>query len=382
MAKGTGWVPALCICFVLGSISAHSFNLIGESCRLTGEMDFKGLWTKTIGGSTTYVVDAIIALMCSAASIIYSGVLGDVSTELLAAAGYQTSRAKNILFITSTVLFPLSLLKNLSALAFTSILGFASIIYTVLFITFRAFDGTYGVGPASVGKFIVDDVIAKPSFDKTSLWGFDFTSLVLCSNLGLAFIAHYNAPVYFREMKNKKDFKKMVKIAFAILTTIYALTMMSGMKTFGDVCQGNIILNYHPKDILSTLGRFATFFSILFGFPLTFCGIREGAQGIATRFNWKSVLENRTTLIVGLLCFVTYISITVTDISFIVGITGAAMGSMIVYILPSVIFAKSVLLAHGKDSPEYKAARKNYILVPFGLALGLFGVGMTIAESK
>jgi len=46
MAKGTGWVPALCICFVLGSISAHSFNLIGESCRLTGEMDFKGLWTK------------------------------------------------------------------------------------------------------------------------------------------------------------------------------------------------------------------------------------------------------------------------------------------------------------------------------------------------
>lgn len=381
MSKGTGWVPALLICATLGTISSHSFNLIGESCRLTGEMDFKGLWTKTIGGSTTYVVDAIIALMCSAASIIYSGVLGDVSTELLAAVGIPSSRSKNILLITATVLFPLSLLRNLSALAFTSILGFASIIYTVLFISYRAYDGTYGIG-AEVGKFIVDDVIVKPSFERTSMWGFDFTSLVLCSNLGLAFIAHYNAPVYYREMKDKKNFKKMVSIAFAILTLIYAATMANGMKTFGDVCQGNIILNYHPKDVLSTLGRFATFFSILFGFPLTFCGIREGMQGIATRFNWTSVLENRTALIVALLAFVTYIAITVTDISFIVGITGAAMGSMIVYILPATIYAKSVALAYGKASPEYKSARKNYILVPFGLALGLFGVGMTIAESK
>ena len=90
----------------------------------------------------------------------------------------------------------------------------------------------------------------------------------------------------------------------------------------------------------------------------------------------------RTALIVALLSFVTYISITVTDISFIVGITGAAMGSMIVYILPATIYAKSVALAHGKDSPEYKSARKNYALVPFGLCLGLFGVGMTIAESR
>jgi amino acid permease len=115
----------------------------------------------------------------------------------------------------------------------------------------------------------------------------------MCSNLGLAFIAHYNAPVYYREMRDKKDFKKMVTIAFSILTLLYASTMAFGMKTFGDVCQGNIILNYHPKDVLSTLGRVATFFSILFGFPLTFCGIREGMQGIAARFNWTSVLENR-----------------------------------------------------------------------------------------
>ena len=107
MAKGTGWTPALLTCAVLGIASAHTFNLIGESCRLTGEMDFKGLWSKTLGPNTTYVVDAIIALMCSGASIIYSGVLGDVSKELLSAVGVSSNRSKNILLITIGVLFPL-----------------------------------------------------------------------------------------------------------------------------------------------------------------------------------------------------------------------------------------------------------------------------------
>ena len=34
--------------------------------------------------------------------------------------------------------------------------------------------------------------------------------------------------------------------------------MMAGYVTFGDVCQGNILLNYHPNDVLATLGRIAT----------------------------------------------------------------------------------------------------------------------------
>lgn len=41
MAGGTGWVPAISICTILGAISAHCFAIIGESCELTGEKTFK-----------------------------------------------------------------------------------------------------------------------------------------------------------------------------------------------------------------------------------------------------------------------------------------------------------------------------------------------------
>jgi hypothetical protein len=41
MASGSGWIPAVSICAILGALSGHSFSIIGEACELTGEADFK-----------------------------------------------------------------------------------------------------------------------------------------------------------------------------------------------------------------------------------------------------------------------------------------------------------------------------------------------------
>ena len=45
MAPGTGWIPAILICAVLGVLSCHTFSIIGEACELTGEADFKVCWS-------------------------------------------------------------------------------------------------------------------------------------------------------------------------------------------------------------------------------------------------------------------------------------------------------------------------------------------------
>jgi len=385
MASGTGWIPAILICSILGAISAHTFGLIGEACEMTGEIDFKGLWGRTIGRNTTYMVDSIIAFMCLACCVIYSGILGDVFTPLLAEVGLASrwnKRSSNIIAITLMLLMPLSLIKNLSALAFTSSLGFTAILYTVCFIVVRALDGSYKLG---TGKFVTDGLLhALPSFQKETLWNADFTSLVLASNLGLAFVAHYNSPTFYRELENKslKRFGVVIKISFTILVTLYIITMTAGYSTFGDNCMGNILLNYHPKDYLAALGRLATGISILFGFPLVACGAREGIIGAATSLGYKNIGsdKNHFLLVATMLAFVTTISCTVEDVSLVVGLTGAAMGSFIVYVCPAIIFVKAVEIIDGKDSAKYRKARLNYVLVPFGVFLGALGVLMTLKE--
>jgi amino acid permease len=140
MAGGVGSIPAAALCLALGLISGFSFYLIGAACEATGQTSFKGLWAQTLGASTTWIVDASIALMCLSAAIIYSGILGDVFTQLLAFAGVPDRanvRSINIAALTAFAVAPLSLLKDLSALAFTSLLGCVAVMYTVVFVVTR-----------------------------------------------------------------------------------------------------------------------------------------------------------------------------------------------------------------------------------------------------
>jgi sodium-coupled neutral amino acid transporter 11 len=335
-----------------------------------------------MGAQSTYVVDSMIAFMCMACAVIYSGILGDVSTSLL--TQWQVpgvDRTKIMIAVTLTLLYPMSLIKDLSALAFTSILGFCAIMYTVLFVLIRAVDGSYRLGS---GQFVTGPNALKllPSFAKSTWWNVNFSSLVLASNLGLAYIAHYNAPNFYRNLKdtNARRFANMVSIAFTILIALYAIIMVSGYSTFGDVCQGNILLNYHAGDILSTLGRVATFASIMFGFPLIMTGARESFMGVASSFGWDTVRQYHLAIVTTLLTVVTAIACTVQDVSLVVGLTGAALGSFIVYICPAFIYTKAVRQVHGKGSPQDRFAQWHLALVPFGMFIAGMGVYMTLQQ--
>jgi len=384
VAKGTGWVPALLICAGLGALSSHTFTLIGEACSLTDEVNFKGLWSSTMGEETAYLVDAIVAVMCFACSIIYQGILGDVFSPILNSTGLKVlskGRTSTILAITVAILFPLSLIQNLSALAFTSTLGFASVTYTVFFVLFRALDGTY---TPKMGRFVMDKIIDMPSFARSTPLKINFASLVLASNLGLAFVAHYNGPCFYRELKENspKRFRKMVHTSFALLTSLYVTIMLSGFFTFGDSTKGNLLLNYHPNDRLAVLGNLATGFSILFGFPLVMRGVVEGMDGILSKIGIDpSVLQMEKVKIVSLLLVVmTLIAISVDDVSLIVSLTGAACGSFLVFILPVLIYVKAVKMKFGENSIEHRRSKLNYSASFLGGILGTLGVAMAIKD--
>eukprot|EP00562_Extubocellulus_spinifer_P002481 CAMPEP_0178475586 /NCGR_PEP_ID=MMETSP0696-20121128/3193_1 /TAXON_ID=265572 /ORGANISM="Extubocellulus spinifer, Strain CCMP396" /LENGTH=542 /DNA_ID=CAMNT_0020102873 /DNA_START=109 /DNA_END=1737 /DNA_ORIENTATION=+ len=386
-AAGTGWIPSVAIVCFLGWAASTTFRLIAKACELTGENDFKGIWSKTLGSDTKYLVDLFILFQCFASTVVYSGILGDVWTPIFKSVGMPDSinrRKSNIVALATLVLYPLSLIKDLSALAFTSILGFSAVAYTVFFIIVRSLDGTYALSALGepLGKFVSDGSILLPSFAKSTLWNLDFTSLVLMSSLGLAFIAHYNAPTFFRGMEKPTipRFGKMVKTSYLILAAIYCLAMNCGYATFGDVCKGNILLNYHSSDILAVAARVATGFSILFGFPLVFRGARLALSSVMATLGFKDFEEGKhhTALVTAMLTAITSIAITVEDVSLVVGLSGATMGSLLVYILPPIMYTKAVNMAKGADSLEYKKERLNLAFIPLGLFIAGMGVFMTL----
>ena len=401
-ATGTGWIPSIAICLALAAVSSHTFSLVGKSCELTGLNSFKDLWGFAFGSSeTAWVVDSMVFVQCFFVSIIYTGLLGDVFSALLRGTlgiqAWWTSRTSIILLAAASVLFPLNLIRDLSSLGFTSVLGLIAVLYTVGFIVVRALDGTYGIGNGvpvvdggmAVGKFVAEGLLPKlPSFAKSSLWNVDLNSLVLTSNLGLAYIAHYNAPSYWKSLGKSATSEKFGIIsqrAYLILAAIYTTTMVAGYATFGDVSMGNILLNYSSSDALATLGRLATGFSIIFGFPLISNGCREGFKNAADALGLfggaASDPNNHVKLVLSLLLVTTTLAIVAEDIGMVAGLTGALMGSSLVYICPTLLYAKVVGRKFGINSEDYKAAKKNLIWIPFGIFTASMGVAMTLKNS-
>ena len=201
-ATGTGWIPSILISISLAFCSAHTFALIGKACEMTGHDTFKGLWGDAFGAKTAWIVDSIVFTQCFFVSIIYTGLLGDIFSALLSSTSLArfASRTRIIVAAAAVLLWPLNML-DMTKLGFTSILGLVAVLYTVFFIALRSLDGTYAIAiksamAAPVGKF-TETAPFMPTFAKSTLWNFDMNSLVLMSNLGLAFIAHYNGRKYF-----------------------------------------------------------------------------------------------------------------------------------------------------------------------------------------
>lgn len=150
--------------------------------------------------------------------------------------------------------------------------------YTSFAIGIRYFGGAYAAG----GRFLPDIAPAlQPSFGSVGASGVvSANSLILVCMLSTAYIAHFNAPRFFRELKDNtmSRFGKVTSISFGISTAIYAVVSALAFLTFGEPrnfpdghlslsvninphsihfpltlganCDGLILNNYSTKDIV------------------------------------------------------------------------------------------------------------------------------------
>ena len=313
----------------------------------------------------------------------YQGIIGDMLMSLLGLTGLVPAslltRMNCIVGATASVMLPLSLPSDLSFLSFTSLLGAVAVLYTSVFVGLRAVDGSYAVGGALAAAAPV-----APAFLNAPTWACSAKAFVLVSNLGLSFVAHYNAPRYFNELEENTEARwgALVRSSFGILSIVYAFTMLCGHATFGDSSKSNILLNYAENDVLAIGARVASAVSILFGFPLCSCGMIDSLQSVARSKGLGAVGGSSARPVVAalLIAATMVLSIIFVDIGLVVGIAGALIGSFLVYIAPPVI---SLLAQKGLPPAEKFGKAEMYVvhLLPIlGVALAALGVTMTCKE--
>ena len=368
-------LPSTLLIALMGLISGYTFSLLARICRLSGATSYADAWEKTRGKQTAWIVAASSALDCFAGNLSYSMILADAVKDLLAAVGIVTTRSNALLGLSGLVLMPLCLIKNLSTLAPFSLIGIMGVAYTSVAIGVRYFGGAYAM-PS--GRFVADLAPhLRPSFGSMgAMRAFSSPkSLILVSVLSTAYIAHFNAPKFYRELKNntQERFNTVVASSFGISIAVYAAVSSMAFLTFGGASAGLILNNYSTQDVLLSLSRFAVALSLVFSYPLLFVGLRDGVLDLLQIPESRRSHSLLNQWSVGVVAVITGLALKVTDLTFVASMSGAVLGTSLIFIFPTLMFRAAV-----RDDPSKKRERRLCsVIASVGVAVG--GVGAKMA---
>ena len=270
-------VPASVLLGFLGVLSAYSFYSIGRTCSEERVHSLEEAWEKIMGKDSAWMVPLSCFTITLSVALIYSIVLGDFLSTLARATGVKgwlAFRQTSILAVTIAALYPLCLLKSLTALAPMSIIGVLSVLFTAMFMSVRALDGTYAVG----GKYLstLSDSF-KPSFGRKELNIYTPSTLVFTSMVSSAFLCHFCAPDFYHNLRANtlSRFKTLTVLGFSATTLINTLMMSMGFLTFGGGSSGMVLNNYSSKDIGATFCRLLMCINLIGSYPFVFGAMKS-----------------------------------------------------------------------------------------------------------
>jgi len=370
-------LPAILILFFTGALSAYTFSTIARVGAGVGANTYKETWAKVFGEKTSFIPEVTVVFMTAAAGLSYSIIIGETFSGIAKLAGLTGALATPnawIVILSTFVLLPLALLRDLSSLAVGSVIGTAGTCYTALFIFKRLLDKSYAAGgkffteiPAAVRPAFAAPTAARPLLNSGMF--------VLLSMLSSAFLAHYNAPKFYDELEAPPDgksklgrFNLVVGAAFGAAALLMGSIMAGGYLTFGSAAQGLILNNYATSDPLAFVARLGIGMSIIFSYPLNFVGLRGGVLGMLGLADKADDNKVHVVATVALLCLMNGASLILKDLGLVVALGGAILASALVYILPA-------LMAIGEKAGVMSKGEKllNWGLTGLGLFFAVLG---------
>lgn len=181
----SAFIPAAILITVIGILSGYGFSLIGRVCAYTGAKSYREAWSKTVGEGSSWIPAWSTTCKTFLACLAFSMVLADTFSSLL-----ETGRNQTLLTVTTMILVPLCLMKNLKSLAPFSLIGVMGMAFTAFAMTVRWLDGSYsmaGEEPGALAAQLAKHL--KPRFGKVGIEGvFSPNSLILVCMLSTAYM--------------------------------------------------------------------------------------------------------------------------------------------------------------------------------------------------
>ncbi|KAH8773058.1 transmembrane amino acid transporter protein-domain-containing protein [Hyaloscypha finlandica] len=206
------------------------------------------------------VFDAAIAIKCFGVGVSYLIIIGDLMPGVV--RGFNEG-ADAIPFLVDRhfwvtcfmlVVIPLSFLRRLDSLKYTSIIALISIGYLVVLVVYH---------------FAKGDTMADRGPIRVIKWAGLVSTLQSFPVIVFAYTCHQNMFSILNEIKDNSHRRTTSVIAASIgsAASVYVLVAITGYLSFGNAVKGNIVGMYVPS-IASTIAKAAIVVLVMFSYPL------------------------------------------------------------------------------------------------------------------
>jgi amino acid permease len=185
-------IPSALLLMFFALIFGATFYMVGMACDIARVYTFRELWIASFGKKTAWGPDLIVSLNGAMACLLYVVTIRDYLES--AVAGFSSKEfffVKQswlmLVFLGVFVLFPLTLLRKLGPLQYTSIAGLVVTFYVFAFVLVSFFSKG-STGWENLNKELIH---------------VDHGLFSVASYLSASYSAHVNAPKFYGELKNR-----------------------------------------------------------------------------------------------------------------------------------------------------------------------------------
>ncbi|OJD31324.1 amino acid transporter [Diplodia corticola] len=232
------------------------------------------------------VFDAAIAIKCFGVGVSYLIIIGDLMPGVVRgfseAAGEIGFLVDRQFWVTAFMLIviPLSFLRRLDSLKYTSMIALVSISYLVILVLAHFFKG---------------DTMADRGEVHVIAWSGPVAALSVFPVVVFAYTCHQNMFSILNEIFDNSHFRttSVVSASIGLACSLYILVGITGYLSYGDKVGGNIVSMYAPS-VASTIGRLAIVILVMFSYPLQVHPCRASIDAVVSWRPQRTSNSSRT----------------------------------------------------------------------------------------
>ncbi|KAL8704105.1 MAG: hypothetical protein Q9201_002719 [Fulgogasparrea decipioides] len=229
------------------------------------------------------IFDAAIAIKCFGVGVSYLIIIGDLMPGVV--QGFSDNAA-GISFLVDRrfwvtafmlIVIPLSFLRRLDSLKYTSVIALISIGYLVILV---------------VAHFVKGDTMQDRGIIRVIRWESAMATLSSFPVIVFAYTCHQNMFSILNEIGNNSHFRttSVVVASIGIAAFIYILVAITGYLSFGNAVADNIVSIYAPS-ISATIGKAAIVVLVMFSYPLQVHPCRASIDAV---LKWRPIKRSES----------------------------------------------------------------------------------------